>query len=115
VEFKELFKKWDPDLLQGESYGDLIQAFDNDKNTRFDQDEFKNFIRYMGREAHYKRNKKRRIYEEEMAAITKEVKLLLETMSVGLKEFEFLLGFIKPNNAILPTIQLNLTLLYTNH
>jgi hypothetical protein len=115
VEFKELFKKWDPDLLQGEAYEDLLVAFHNDKNTRFDQDEFKNFIRYMGREAHYKRNKKRRIYEEEIAAITSQVKLLLKTMSVGLKKYMFLLGLIKPNNAIMPTIELNLTLLYTNH
>jgi hypothetical protein len=102
-------------LLQGEAYQDLLMAFDNDMNMKFDFDEFRNFIRYMGREAHYKRNKKRRIYQEEMAAVTAEVTLLLETMSLGLKEFEFLLGFIKPNNAIMPTIQLNLTLLYTNH
>lgn len=115
AEFKELFKKWDPDLLQGEAYQDLLMAFDNDMNMKFDFDEFRNFIRYMGREAHYKRNKKRRIYQEEMAAVTAEVTLLLETMSLGLKEFEFLLGFIKPNSAIMPTIQLNLTLLYTNH
>ena len=114
-EFRELFKKWDPDMLQGEAYQDLLQAFDNDLNSRYNKEEFKNFIRYMGRDAHYIKGKKRKAYMSEMELITSDVISMLKTMEKNLVEFEFLLGFIKPNHIIMVNIQMNLTQLFTNH
>lgn len=54
-------------------------------------------------------------FESDQNMITEEIKMLIKKMETGLKEFEFLLGFIKPPKMVILIVQLSLTLLFTDH
>lgn len=92
-----------------------LELFDKDGDKTFDLEEFRVFIKYLGRNTHYLRYKKTRNFEADLKMIKDEIYILLKKMETDLNEFEFLMGFIKPPKVIMPTVQLLFTLIFTDH